>query len=137
MNFIPYFMFEGNSQEVLDFYKDIFKGQVTSMMRFEENPEMTVEDDYKDKILHAELKIANQILYFSDSFPGQKVNKGDQISLNINFESIEELERVYKGLSKGVEIFMPLADTFWNARFASFVDKFGIGWSLNYQYPEK
>ncbi|MBI9012530.1 MAG: VOC family protein [Clostridiales bacterium] len=137
MKFIPYIMLEGNTNEALEFYKTVFKGEISSMMRFDENPEMSVDDDYKNKILHAELKIGKHFLYFSDAFPGQPVRKGDQVSTLIEFDTIEEIERVYKELSEDVEIFMPIADTFWNSRFASFVDKYGIGWSLNYQYPEK
>ena len=136
MKFIPYLMFQGNAEEAIKFYQTVFKGEIVSSMRFSENPEMEVSDAYKDKILHSELRVHDESIYFSDCFPEQKVSKGDQVSINIGFDSLEEIERVYKVLSDGVEVFMPLADTFWNAKFASFVDKFGIAWSLNYQYPD-
>lgn len=136
MKFIPYFMFEGNTEEVINFYAKVFKGEITSIMRYSENPEMKVEDDYKDKVLHAELNVNGELMYFSDPFPGEPVSKGDQISVNIAFDSLEEIERVYKELSEGCDVFMPIADTFWGSRFASFVDKYGIGWSLNYAYPK-
>ena len=32
---------------------------------------------------------------------------------------------------------MPLAKTFWGAFFGMFVDKFGVNWMVNYDYPRE
>lgn len=137
MKFIPYLNFDGNAEEVITYYKEVFKGEITSIMRFSDHPEIPVPDDYVNNILHAELLIKDAYMYFSDTFPGTKVSKGDQISVLIEFDTLEEIERVYAELSNGLDVFMPIEDTFWNARFASLVDKYGISWSLNYAYPDK
>ena len=136
MKFIPYLMFEGNAEEAVNFYAKVFQGTIVGMMRYSENPEMTVENNYKDKVLHSEIQVNGESIYMSDCFPGETVSKGDQASIFLEFDSLEEIERVYVELSEGVDVFMEIHDSFWGSRFASFVDKFGIAWSLSYAYPE-
>jgi PhnB protein len=50
--------------------------------------------------------------------------------LSLALDSIEEAERVYKLLSDGGEIFMPMEETFFAFRFAMLRDKFGTSWLL-------
>ena len=107
------------------------------MIRYKDNPENSAPKDYDEKVLHAELEIKNSFLYFSDSFPNQPVKQGDQVSINIGFDSEEELNRVYDVLKEDADISMALEDTFGGAKFASLVDKYGVAWSMNYQYPLK
>jgi PhnB protein len=58
---------------------------------------------------------------------------GNNMHINLEPESREETERLYKELTEGGEITMPLADMFWGAYFAAFTDKYGINWYLYYQ----
>jgi uncharacterized protein YndB with AHSA1/START domain len=41
--------------------------------------------------------------------------------------------RLFRELSEGGEVTMPLQDMFWGACFSSFRDKYGINWMLNCQ----
>jgi PhnB protein len=42
-----------------------------------------------------------------------------------------EAERVFRELSEEGSVRMPLAKTFWAARFGMLVDRFGIPWLIN------
>jgi PhnB protein len=48
---------------------------------------------------------------------------------------VEEAERVYKLLAEGGETFMPMAETFFAARFAMLRDRFGTSWMLLCEKP--
>ena len=37
----------------------------------------------------------------------------------------------------GGEVTMPLEDTFWEAYFGMFTDKFGVHWMINYSYNQE
>lgn len=137
MKFIPYLLFDGCAEEALNFYADALIGTVGDIMRYKENPDGDTPVEYEDKVLHAELDVKGETLYFSDCFPGSEVKKGDQISINISIDTLEEIESVYNKLKVKGKIIMPLEDTFWGAKFASLIDQYDISWSLNYQYPEK
>lgn len=125
----PYLIFQGNCEEAINFYHDCFGGTI-EIRRFRDT-EMPVEDSYRDKIMHGELKIGDYCIMFSDGAPHKKVEYGDNIQLNINFEDENKIEQVFNKLAVGGAISMPLEVTFWNAKFGMLVDKYGIRWMLN------
>jgi PhnB protein len=76
----------------------------------------------------------------SDTLPGfgsPDIRQGNNFSISIAAESREEADRICNGLSAGGTIIMPLADTFWGAYFGMWMDKFGIQWMINYDYPRE
>jgi PhnB protein len=52
------------------------------------------------------------------------------VYLYLSLDSTEEAERVYKLLAEGGEIYAPLAETFFAARFSQLRDRFGVSWSI-------
>ena len=129
----PYLYFEGNAEEALDFYKRIFGGEKSDVMRYGDT-EIQISEEYKDKILHGRLEHESFSLFFSDTFEGQKLIKGSNVSLTLEFDGEEAIDRVYKALSEGGNVYMELQKTFWNAKYGKVSDKFGVIWELNYQY---
>lgn len=137
MKVIPYLSFEGHGEEALNFYKEALDGEVVYIMRYADNDELPISEAYKDKLMHAQLKIGEDLIYISDVMEGEELRHGNHVEVNINFDSVEALEKAYEILKDDATIQMALQDTFWNAKFASLTDRFGIGWSLNYSYPDK
>ena len=125
----PYLMFQGNCEEAMNFYHSCFGGTL-EIRRFGDT-EMPVEEDYRDKIMHGELKSDDFCIMFSDGAPHKKVEYGDNIQLNINFDDEEKTEAIFNKLADGGTVTMPLDVTFWNAKFGMLVDKFGIRWMVN------
>ena len=137
-----YLNFPGNTEEAFNFYKKIFNGEFTGggLQRFGDiempagAPPMSDAD--KKLIIHAELTIlGGHVLMATDASEsmGLKVIQGNNMHINLEPESKEETERLFAALSEGGTVTMPLADMFWGAYFASFTDKYGINWMLNYQ----
>lgn len=135
MKFIPYLLFEGNAEEALAFYEKTLGGKINGIMRYSEDEKTPAPEGYENKILHSELDIDGAILYLSDGAKGEVVGRGDQVSISIAFDSLEAIDRVYNLMKVEGKVYMPLEDTFWGAKFASLVDKYGVSWSMNYQYP--
>ena len=72
----------------------------------------------------------NQVLRAGDVAPDQyQEPKGFSLSLQI--DSVADAERIFRSLSSGGRVVMPLEKTFWAARFAVVVDRFGIQWLIN------
>ena len=59
-------------------------------------------------------------------------NKIMHVSMLMTFESREEADKLFKGLSEGGVVIMPMENTFWGAYFGMFTDKFGINWMINF-----
>lgn len=131
---VPYLNFNGNAAEALAFYRNALKGEVVFQQPF---GEMAPDPSFKEKIMHASFEAGDLKFMVSDCPPGVAVHSGDQVSLSLNFESVEKLEKAFEALSAGGNITMPLQDTFWGARFGMTKDKFGVHWMFNYDYEKK
>jgi len=130
--FNPYISFPGNCKEALDFYKKIFKGTIKQVMYYKDSP-METPEDYKNKIMHSDFVGDKVRLMAADAPPGQPIAHGYNITLYLGFADPKEQTTLFKKLSEGGQIIMPLEDQFWGARFGILVDKFGISWMFNCQ----
>jgi len=137
-----YLNFPGETEEAFEFYKSVFGGEFLGqgIFRFgdapvsEDSPKMRDED--KNLIMHIGLEITGGHILMGTDAPesmGFKVNKGNNVYINLEPDSKEEAETLFKNLSKGGKIEMDLQDTFWGAYFGSFSDKYGINWMVNYE----
>ena len=133
---IPYLNFNGNAKEALDFYTKALNGKVVQSSTFGE-ANMAQDDSMKDKILHAVFESGNLKFMVSDCPPGVHVSEGNQVSLSLNFEDLDSIEKTFAALSEGGKITMPIQDTFWGARFAMTNDKFGVHWMFNHDYKKE
>jgi PhnB protein len=133
----PYLMFNGNCREAMEFYKQCFGGKL-EMTTFSDAPEEACAGhtkpiiETKDQIMHAILTNGDLMLMASDNPMGTPV-VGDNISISIHPQSIPETDTLFKSLSEGGKVTMPLATTFWGAYFGMLVDKYGFYWMLNCQ----
>ena len=103
------------------------------------SPGQELPEDLGNKIMHVSLPISKEtMLYGSDANPRMgQVTVGQHLSLSVGTTSQEEATKIFNGLAAGGNITMPIADTFWGAYFGMLVDKFGIIWMVNYDYPKK
>ncbi len=133
----PYLNFNGNTEEAFNFYKSVFGGEfMGGIMRFKDAPEsekMSEED--RNKVMHIALPIGSgNYLMATDSLEsfGPKLTFGNNCQIMISPDSKEEADRLFKGLSEGGKVEMPMQDQFWGAYFGSVADKFGVQWMIHF-----
>lgn len=136
----PYFCFNGNCEEVFNFYKSVFGGEFRQISRFGDMPMpgQELSDEAKNRILHVALPISNEtMLMGSDSNPMMgDVAFGKNISISIQAGSKAEADRLFNGLSAGGKITMPMGDVPWGSYFGMFDDQYGINWLISHDYPK-
>ncbi|MFO7523990.1 MAG: VOC family protein, partial [Ignavibacteriaceae bacterium] len=120
-----------------NFYKSVFGGEFTSVVRFKDMPMegFTIPDSDEDKIMHISLPVGtNHLLMGTDTLEslGQKITYGNNIYISVHPESKEEADRIFNQLSANGKVEMPMADQVWGDYFGSFADKYGIQWMINY-----
>src|SRR2546426_7148994 len=79
----PYLNFAGNTEEAFNFYKSIFGGEFTSVVRFKDMPVAGVQIPKKDenKIMHVSLPIGkDHVLMGTDTLEGSwaEIGTGQQ-----------------------------------------------------------
>lgn len=130
MKLIPYIHYPGNAEEALNFYVAALNGSIQQLGRYGDSP-MDTDEDWKQKVMHARLVFDGNMIMMSDSFKGQPVSTDGNVQLSVDVEDTEKLEIVFNKMAEGGTITMPLADTFWGARFGMLKDRFGISWMFN------
>ena len=125
-----YLSFNGTCEEALNFYKDCLGGEIVSMQRFKDTP-VPAGDAQKDWVMHAEFRAGDIYFMASDVMPDQPVTSGNAVSLSLNVSDLAQQEDIFKKLSKGGHVLMPLQETFWGAKFGMLADRFGNRWLLN------
>jgi PhnB protein len=134
MKIIPSFTFDGNAEEAMNFYKDALGGEITGTMRYRDMPGSEASPDSANKVVHGELKFNDSSMYFNDFFFEGGVTSGNRLEINLDCDSAEQLKMFYDGLKTGaLNITMEPQDTFWGAYYAQLTDKYGVGWSFNFQ----
>jgi PhnB protein len=136
MNVIPYLNFDGEAEEAMTFYKSVLGGEFEGgVSYFGDAPGMELPESEKKLAMNISLKVSDQVtIMASDVAPsmGHSLTQGNHIYVSLAPDSKAEGERIFRELSEGGRIEMNYEKTFWGAYFGSFVDKYGIGWMINY-----
>jgi PhnB protein len=132
-----YLNFDGNAAEAFTYYKSVFGGDFTSMVRFKDMPmegaDMSPQD--AEKVMHVGLPIGpNNVLMASDVLEsmGNRLVPGNNVYVSVHPSSREEADRIFNALADGGDVEMPIADQFWGDYYGSLKDRFGVHWMVNY-----
>ena len=139
-NLNQYLHFDGNAGEAFNFYKSVFGGDFSMIMRYGDLPPgiPAPAGDDADRIMHVSLPIGKSSILMGSDRPSIHGNgtRGDLCNIYIEAESKEEAARLYKLLSDGGAIHMPIEDTFWGSYFGMLADKFGVQWMVSFANPQ-
>lgn len=130
----PYLNFNGNTEEVFNFYKSVFGGEFAMVMRFGDTPGCeNMPETEKNGIMHIALPIGSNVLMGTDVPKSmEQVTAGTNMSISVNVSSREEADSVYNGLSAGGKATMPMNDMFWGDYYGMLTDKYQIQWMISY-----
>jgi PhnB protein len=133
----PYIHFNGNAEEAFNFYRSVFGGAFATIMRFKDMqfegaPSLEKE---AEKIMHIALPIGQHNVLMGSDTPetlGKHSEMETRSKISISAESREEADHLFRGLSAGGQVEMPIADSPWGSYFGMFRDKFGIEWMIDF-----
>ena len=137
----PWINFNGNTEEAFTFYKSVFGGEFTKIVRFKDlaSAEFPVPVKEENKIMYIALPIGNDGVLIANDVPEfmGKVNERENRSkILINTESREEAEKLFNGLSVGGEVEGAMGTSPWGTYAGMFRDKYGIEWMVEFS-PSK
>lgn len=140
MNFIPYLNFDGQAEEAFVFYQSIFGGEFEGgISYFKDMQGMEIPESEQNRVMHVGLRISPHCkIMASDIMPsmGHQLHIGNNNYVSIDADTKEQGQEFFERLSSGGEVEMEYQKTFWGAYFASFKDKFGVAWMINYDLKE-
>lgn len=133
----PWINFNGNAEEAFTFYKSIFGGEFTKIIRFKDlaSSKFPVSDTDAEKIMLIALPIGkNNTLLANDvpSFMGKANENENRSKILIGTESKEEADKLFSGLSAGGNVEVPMSDSPWETYFGMLRDTYGIEWMIEF-----
>lgn len=133
----PHIHFNGNAELAFEFYRSVFGGEFTRLLRFKDlkNPDFVFPDDEQNKIMLICLPISeNCVLSGSDvpNFLGIVSEAENRSKITISAENQTEAEAIFNGLSAGGTVEMPLDEGPWGTSLGAFRDQYGIEWMVEY-----
>lgn len=131
----PYLFFNGNAAEAVAFYARQLGAEVVSLMRFGDHDKACPDAD-KDRVMHAHLRAGTVVLMVSDGPADQQMPAASNVHLTLDFEDEATMRRTFDALADGGTVKVPIHDTFWNAKFGTLIDRFGVSWMFNCDQPK-
>ncbi|MES2617396.1 MAG: VOC family protein [Bacteroidota bacterium] len=132
----PHINFNGNAEEAFNFYKSVFGGEFSKVVRFKEisSPEYPIPANEESKLMYISLPIGSSVLMANDILEvmGKVSEEENRSKISISAESKEEAFKLFNGLSAGGQVEMPIDENPDGTYFAMFRDKYGIEWMVKF-----
>lgn len=139
----PYLIFDGNATAAFDFYKSVFGGNFSFVMKASDTPAQgnkKLDPAESEKLMHICLPLSNgQMLQASDmihSYCQDNIDdlvQGNNQFICIRADNESEARSLFQKLSPGATIQVEMQPMFWGDLFGQLVDQFGIKWMINTQ----
>jgi PhnB protein len=124
-----YFHFDGHTREAMGVYACCFGGEPTFTL-VRDTPLTDQFPDQGDLIMHAELHSGGIVLMASDMVGPEGLVIGNNITVSIHCESIDQMTNYFQKLSDGGKIICAISEMFWGDTFGAVNDRFGVQWML-------
>jgi len=119
----PYLL-QHDAKRALEFYKKAFGAETKVSMPSPDG-----------RIMHAEIKIGNSMVFMADEFPEwspeTKSPKSAGCVTSTIFLYVPDVDAAFKrAVDAGAKVIMPAEDMFWGDRFGKVSDPFGHHWGI-------
>ncbi len=128
----PYLSFRGDARAALEFYRDVFGGEleISTFEGFGDMPGLTEEE--KTNVMHGMLVTPNGLTIMAADTPSaMPYNPGDTITVSVSGDELEVLTGYWNALSDGGAVAAPFERAPWGDTFGMCTDRFGVPWMIN------
>jgi len=134
-----YLNFMGDTEAAFTFYASVFGTEFSvPITRFGDMPAppgaAELPEDERSQVMHVELPIlAGHVLMGTDMLAsmGHELRVGNNSTLNLEPDTVEEAERLYAALSDGGSDATGLEHMPWGSLWGTCLDRYGVRWMFN------
>jgi|SRR5581483_2463735 len=129
----PYILLNGTAGKAIELYQTALGAKTEAMMHWGDGPGACTEvpAEHKNRVMHAMLRVGDDVLMLSDCPPDQPLTAGDTVQIALDFTDADEMSKAFDTLGAGGKVTCPIADQFWGAKFGTLTDAYGVRWMFN------
>jgi PhnB protein len=125
----PYLSFRDTARQAMEFYQQVFGGELT-LSTFGEFG--MADTPAADLIMHGQLETPSGFtLMGADTPPGMDYSPGTNITVCLSGDEAEQLRGYFTRLAEGGDLSVPLEKQMWGDEYGACTDQFGIPWMAN------
>ncbi|GAA4659802.1 VOC family protein [Gordonia humi] len=129
-NLNPYISFKNNARDAMEFYRTVLGGDLI-ITTFADFPDMVPDPAERELVMHSQLTTDDGLVLMGSDTPStMPYAPPTGISVSYSGSDVDELRRIWDGLSDGGTVAVPFAQAPWGAWFGMFTDRFGIAWMV-------
>ncbi len=126
-----FLMFQGKAEKALNFYTSLFdNSEIVSITRYGPN-----ESGTEGTVAHATFTLDGQVYMCIDSNVEHGFTFTPAMSLFVLCETEQEIDELYRKLSEGGQVLMPMESYPFSEKFAWVADQYGVSWQLSLTQP--
>jgi PhnB protein len=130
----PYLNFNGSARQALEFYANVFGGNLT-LSTFADFGRSGSPD--ADKIMHGQLETEAGYTIMAADIPGEmEFHPMAGFSVSLSGDDADALHGYWDKLSASGTATMPMQKQAWGDEFGMCVDRFGVSWLVNVSQPQ-
>lgn len=120
---------ENNAEEAMNFYIGLFdNSKITDVQRHGKDGPAK-----EGSIMIARFELNGKQFICSDSYVKHAWTFSPAISLYVECQTENELEKLFHKLSENGKVYMPIDNYGFSQKFGWVGDRFGVTWQLNFQ----
>jgi len=124
----PYLNFNGNARQAMEFYRDVFGGEL-AITTFADLGTGGVD---ADRVMHSMLETdAGYSLMAADVPSAMEYQPIAGASVSLSGDDADALRSYWERLSASGSVTMPMQKQAWGDEFGMCVDGFGVPWLIN------
>lgn len=130
LSIVPYLFFKGDAKAAMEFYKNVFGGELSVQTMAEVGPDMQMPGAKPTDVMHARLSGPIDLMASDSNKASDKMAK---VELAINGSSADEatMRKIFDKLAEGGDVKMALAKMPWGDIYGQVTDKFNIDWMMD------
>lgn len=126
----PYLSFKDTAREAMEFYHQVFGGDL-QVMTFEGFDDMGIGEDERTLVMHSMLTTPDGFtLMGSDTPSSMPYAQPAGMSVSLSGDDESKLRGFWDALADGATVTMPLDTPPWGGLFGMLRDRFGIDWMV-------